>query len=230
MILTPRISASISRLVISLALLIACSLQADAQLKLKYERDSIPLFRGFAVSFDLAGFAEKMLGSHGQIEGALRLNLHDQYFPIVEVGLGSASHVNDAVTTISYRTRAPYFRVGADVNIMNKKHTGNRVFVGFRYGYTNYKVDVFHPKLIDPVWMDVNEYNVVGEPCHQHWVEVLFGLDAKIYGPLHLGWSGRFRFRVSHNDGVIGKTWYVPGYGIQNGSTMGYSFYAAFDI
>ncbi len=230
MTLRTPISASISRLVISLTLIIVCSSQASAQLKLKYERDSIPLFRGFAVSFDLAGFAEKALGTHGQYEGAFRVNLHDQYFPIVEAGIGVANHVNDMVTNITYKTRAPYFRVGADVNIMNKKHTGNRVFVGLRYGFTNYKVDVFHPGLTDPVWKDVSEYRVVGEACNQHWIEILFGLDAKIYGPFHLGWSGRYRFRVAHHDGIIGKTWYVPGYGIQGSSTVGYSFYAAFDI
>ena len=230
MTLWNRISASISRLAVSALLFLACGTGAQAQFSVKYERDSIPLFRGFAVSFDLAGFAETLLSSHGQYEGALRLNLHDQYFPIVEVGWGRARHIDDEVTSITYKTQAPYFRVGADVNLMFKKHTGNRVFFGVRYGFTAYNVNIFRSGLKDPVWNDMQDYSISGETCTQHWGEVLFGLDAKVYGPLYIGWSGRCRFRFAHNDGVMGKTWYVPGYGLQDSSVLGYSFYVAVDI
>ena len=73
-----NISTSISRLVISLVLLVAAS-SAHAQLRIfRMEKDSIPLFRGFSVSFDLVGPAKLILSDHGEIEGGLRINLHDQ--------------------------------------------------------------------------------------------------------------------------------------------------------
>ncbi len=201
-----------------------------AQGFLKLERDSVPFFRGFAVSADLVGAAQMMLSDYGQYEGALRLNLHDQYFPVVEVGYGKANHENDAVTSITYRTKAPYFRVGVDVNIMKKKHTGNRIFAGVRYAYTNYKVDILQPATKDPVWQwntatDVNDLRL-----YQHWAEVLFGIDAKIAGPLHLGWSVRYRMRMSHNDNKIGQAWYVPGYGLQDTGNLGATFNVSIDI
>ncbi len=230
MICRHHISVSISRLAISLLLLIACSSGASAQLSLKYKRDSIPLFNGFCVAVDLGGLAQKALSSYGQYEAALRVNLHNQYFPIVEAGLGVARHNDDEVTSISYKTRAPYFRLGGDVNIMNNKHTGNRVYLGVRYGFTSYKVDISRPQLIDPVWKYYMDYDVRGERCHQHWGEILFGLEAHIFGPIHLGWSGRYRFRFAHHDGIIGKSWYVPGYGKQESSALGYSFYLSVDI
>ena len=87
-------------------------LSASAQGFLKLQQDSIPFFRGFAVSADLVGLAQMQLGDYGQYEAALRLNLHDQYFPIVELGVGKANHVDDEVTHITYKTSAPYFRVG----------------------------------------------------------------------------------------------------------------------
>lgn len=226
----PLISASISRVAISLLLLTACCMEAGAQRFLKLEKDTIPLFRGFAVSFDLAGFAQMQLSDYGQYEGALRLNLHDQYFPIFELGLGRANHDDDPVTGITYKTTAPYFRVGCDVNIMNNKHTGNRVFVGFRYAYTSYKVDIGHPVFEDPVWKWDSTFEMTGERCYQHWAEVVFGLDGKLFGPLHLGWSGRYRIRIAHDDGAMGKTWYVPGFGTQDSSGLGYTFYLALDI
>ena len=204
--------------------------QTQAQGFLKFERDSIPFFRGFAVSVDLVGVLQMHLGDYGQYEGALRLNLHDQYFPIVELGYGHANHSNDIVTEISYKTKAPYFRIGADFNLMKNKHTGNRIYGGLRYGFTHYKVDISRPVFKDPWWQRDTYYGVEGEPCHQHWLEVVFGLDAKVAGPLHLGWSVRYRRRIAHNDGLMGNAWYVPGYGIQGSTRLGGTFNIAIDI
>ena len=80
---------------------------ASAQLKFfALQKDSIPLFRGFAVSFDLVGAAMMQLSDYGQYEGALRINLHDEWFPIVEVGYGKANHEDDPVTGLRYKTAA----------------------------------------------------------------------------------------------------------------------------
>ncbi len=224
------ISTSVSRLAISLLLLLSGWHGASAQGFLKFEKDTIPMFRGFAVSFDLVGFAQMQLSDYGQYEGALRLNLHDQYFPIVEVGLGRANHQDDDITGLSYKTTAPYFRIGADVNIMKNKHTGNRIFAGIRYAYTNYEADIARSPFDDPVWKWYTSYDVRGQACYQHWAELLFGIDARVFGPFHLGWNARYRLRLAHKDGWIGNMWYVPGYGLQDTSTLGASFYASIDI
>jgi len=222
-------SSSALRLAISL-LAVLLSAGAGAQGAFKYQRDTIPFFRGFAVSVDLAGIGQQVFGDRGQFEAALRLNLHDQYFPTFELGYGRANHEEDEVTGLSYKTQAPYFRIGADVNIMKNKHTGNRVFVGLRYAFTSYNVDVSRAPFSDPTWGWTTYYDVSGVACSQHWAELLFGVDAKIAGPLHLGWSARYRTRISHDDGIIGKTWYVPGFGTQDSSTLGATFNVIIDI
>ncbi len=209
---------------------LACLTPSSAQGFLKFERDTVPFFRGFAVSADLVGMAQMQLSDHGQYEGALRLNLHDQYFPVLEIGVGRANHVEDEVTEITYKTTAPYFRLGVDFNIMKNKHAPNRLYVGVRYGFTSYKVSIDRKPFPDPVWKWPTSYGIVDEPCKQHWAEILFGVDAKIAGPLHLGWSARYRNRLSHRDGVMGKTWYVPGYGIQDTSSLGATFNVIIDI
>ena len=224
------IFASISRLAISIVLALAAATGADAQGFLKFELDSVPFFRGVAVGADLAGAIQMHLSDYGQYEGFVRVNLHDQYFPTVELGYGKASHENDEVTGINYHTSAPYFRIGADVNIMKKKHTGNRIFAGLRYGFTSYKIDVDRPAFPDPVWKWDTSFGVKDEKCNQHWVEALLGIDAKVAGPLHMGWSVRYRKRLSHDDGLTGKVWYVPGYGVQESSRLGYSFNVSIDI
>ena len=101
------ISTSISRSVISIVLLWGAITTADAQKLFRLEKDSIPIMRGFQVSFDLVGAAQTVWGDYGQYEAALRLNLHDQWFPVVELGYGQASREDDPITELSYKTKAP---------------------------------------------------------------------------------------------------------------------------
>lgn len=233
MIRLSSICTFISKSRLWLVMLLVCHLSmgtASAQGFLKLQRDTVPFFRGFAVSADLVGLAQMHLSDYGQYEGALRINLHDQYFPVVELGIGRADHDYDEVTNLSYKTSAPYFRIGADVNIAKNKHAHNRIYAGVRYGYTSYKVDISRQPFPDPVWKWNTSYGVVGEQCSQHWAELVFGIDAKMAGPLHLGWSVRYRNRLSHDNGQMGNTWYVPGYGIQDTSTLGATFNVIIDI
>ena len=225
-----NISTSISRLVISLVLLVAAS-SAHAQLRIfRMEKDSIPLFRGFSVSFDLVGPAKLILSDLGEIEGGLRINLHDQWFPVVEIGVGKADHKGDETTGIYYKTTAPYFRVGIDLNLLKNQHQANRLYGGLRYAFTSYKVDILRPDLIDPVWKYHSDFGEEGIKCNMHWFEVVFGVEAKIFGPLHLGWNVRYKRRITHKEGDIGQSWYVPGFGINDTDNLGADFRVIIDI
>lgn len=230
MIRRKYISSYIRILSVSLLLLMPVS-RASAQWKFfSLQKDSIPVFRGFAVSFDLVGLAMMQFSDYGEYEGALRLNIHDEWFPIFELGYGKANHERDEVTGISYRTKAPYYRIGIDKNLLKDKHGPNRLYAGLRYAFTSYKVDLEHDNFPDPVWQWDTGFGVLGEPCSCHWLEIVMGVDAKIYGPLHLGWSVRYKHRLAHNDGIIGRTWYIPGYGTDGGSPLGATFNVIIDI
>ena len=196
------ISTYTSTRIFSLLLLLIVSATTHAQSKMfRMEKDSIPLFRGFAVSFDLVGPMMMALSDHGEIEGALRINLHDQWFP-----------------------------VGMDWNIMKNKHADNRLYAGFRYGFTSYKLDIIREALPDPVWKNTSGFGKKDMGCSMHWLEAVFGIDAKIFGPLHLGWMVRYKRRIAHNDGDLGATWYVPGFGINDNDTFGANFNVIVDI
>lgn len=232
MTLRPHISNSISRLIVSLLMLFVgiSSTQAQVTKMFKMEKDSIPLFCGFSVSFDLVGPAMMMLTTHGEYEGALRVNLHDQWFPIFELGLGRANHKNDEVTGLTYKTTAPYFRLGMDWNILRKKHQSNRMYAGFRYAFTSYNVDIIRENLPDPVWQTASGFGVEGSRCNMHWMEIVLGIDSKVFGPLHLGWTVRYKRRLVHNDGALDATWYVPGFGINDKDNIGANFNVIIDI
>ena len=112
------ISSYIRISTISLLLLMSAT-NASAQMKFfSLQKDSIPVFRGFALSFDLVGAAMMQFSDYGHYEGALRVNIHDEWFPVFELGYGKADHERDEVTRITYRTKAPYFRVGIDKNLV----------------------------------------------------------------------------------------------------------------
>lgn len=222
-----NISSYISSIAISIMLL--CAMAANAQEKNIEKKDSVSFFRGFAVSVDLVGPIQMLTGDYGQYEAALRINLKDKYFPVLELGIGKTDHDND-VTQISYKTTAPYAKIGVDFNLLKNKHDIYRLYAGVRYAFTSFKYDLSHPEITDPVWGGTAQYSAEGVQCNYHWIEALIGVDAKIWGPLHLGWSLRYKSRISYNDGDLGNSWYVPGFGKTGSSTIGGTFNVAIDI
>ncbi len=222
-----NIFSYISSIAISLMLLLAST--ANAQEKNVEKKDSVPLLRGFAVSVDLVGPAQMFLGDYGQYEAALRINLRDKYFPVFELGLGKADHDND-VTKISYKTSAPYAKIGIDFNLLKNKHDIYRLYAGARYAFTSFKYDLSHPDITDPVWGSTAVYSAKGVKCNYHWIEAVIGVDAKIWGSLHLGWSVRYKSRIAYDDGELGNSWYVPGFGKTGGSNIGGTFNVSIDI
>lgn len=227
-----RISSFISRAIAISLLLLAVATPSAAQERKgieKQEADTVALFRGVAVSADLVGLVQLAVSDYGQYEAALRINLKDKYFPVVELGYGKAD-ANDITTSMTFRTKAPYGRVGLDFNLLRNKHDIYRAYAGFRYGCTFYKFDVEGEGIKDPVWGDDVPFSVTGVKANYHWIEGVFGVDAKIAGPLRLGWSVRYRSRIAHDDGTLGNTWYVPGYGKKGGTRLGGTFNIIFEI
>lgn len=219
----------ISVLAISMLAFLPQAVYAQKNILPAVEEDSIPLFRGFAVSVDAVGPVQLAISGYGQYEAALKVNLKDRYFPVIELGIGESDYEDEA-TAVRYKTRAPYGRIGCDFNVTKNKHDIYRVFAGVRYAFTSFKYDVSGPVINDPVWGGEFQYGADKEEGAYHWLEGLVGVDAKIYGPLHLGWTVRYRSRLSEKTGDIGKPWYVPGFGKQGGSRLGATFNISFAL
>jgi hypothetical protein len=223
MISRNSISISILRSIVFSLLLFAALPNTYAQrsrkelqekMRIKQIDDSILFFRGFQVKADMVGLVQKAVSDYGQYEAGVRVNFKDKYFPVLELGLGEADHHN-VITQISYKTSAPYGKIGADFNIMKNKHDIYRVYVGFRYAYTSFKFDVDHPDITDPVFGGTTPFFGHDIKAKWHWAEILAGIDAKIWGPFHLGWSARYKRRLKNDNGELGNVWYVPGFGKQ---------------
>ena len=186
---------------------------------------------GVAVGADLCGLGMKLAGCDwSQMEVLARLSIYDKYFPIFELGIGEADHEGRELDN-HFSVRAPYFRVGADFNF-TKKHNGNRLFLGLRYGFSAYNYDIDSPvPLVDPVWKQQQELQLHDLSGNAHWAEIVFGLETRLWTIVRLGWDARFKFRIKQKADAVGNPWFVPGYGKNDGSTSwGGTFKLLFDI
>lgn len=189
----------------------------------------LPLFSGMSVSADLCGAVMAAAGAYGQWEGAFRLHLREEFFPVVEAGWGVCDHTNET-TNLHYKTSAPYFRIGCDYNFMKDKTSGNRIFGGLRYAFTSFKYDVDGPPIKDPVYGTMTEFSYHDVSSNAQWMEVVFGLEARVWKFLHLGWSFRYRFQTHEKKSALGNSWYIPGYGKTGSTRLGGTFNLVFDI
>lgn len=225
-----RISRYISATLISLAA--SCTMQAQDTRKIAEDltQKEAPLFGGVAVSADLVGVVMKMSNAdYSQMEVAARLNFKGKYFPVFELGYGESDY-QGAETGNTYKTHAPYFRIGADYNFTKKWYTGNRLYLGLRYGFTSFNYDAGSPGFTDPVWNVEVPFSFEGLHANFHWGEVVFGIETRIWTIFHLGWNIRYKIRMSHSENVELLPWYVPGFGKFGSSCIGGTFNIIFDI
>lgn len=188
-----------------------------------------PLFGGVNVGVDLCGAVMASFGAWGQYEGQLRANFLNTWFPVVEVGVGVSDHDGEE-TELHYRTHSPYFCLGCDYNVLKEHQSGNRLFVGLRYAFSPFKYDVAGPAFNDPVYGGELPFRYSGLKSTAHWAEAVLGVDVKVWRFVRLGWSFRYKFMFKEKETVVGKSWYVPGYGKSGGKMLGGSFNLSFDI
>jgi hypothetical protein len=215
------------------ALLIFTPSNSWAQKKHTAEVDTVKVnfFNGIAVHAELIGAIQMIASDHGQLEAGLRLNLKDRYFPAFEIGIGKADEKDEYIDDSWFKTRAPYFRIGCDYNILRNKHDPYKAFVGLRYGFSRFDYDTTVGKITqiedDPATeedessTETTYTDYKGLNGTYHWLEAVFGVDAKIWGPLHLGWDVRYRRALTNKHSDVAEPWYIPGFG--NKKTAGFT-------
>lgn len=203
-----------------------------------------PLWNGLFVGADIWGVAGKMLGSDfssGEVMACL--DIKHRYFPTVEIGYGSTDTWNDF--GIHYKTGAPYFRIGMDYNTLYKKKHGHMLLVGARLAASSFKYDIMTPSLNDPiyggsfgnpnledaVWGEAQPgFNHPGMKGSMMWLEISVGIRTKVYKQIYMGWSLRYRSKLSASTDTYGNPWYVPGFGKFGSSTLGITYTISYQL
>ena len=209
-------------------LLISLCLSAHAQQQAQ-QKEKARVLSGVAVSADLVGFAMKACNAkYANMEVGARINILDKYFPAAELGIGDCKR-ESAETGNTFSATAPYMRFGLDYNF-NKKHNGNRLFGLFRYGFSNFKYDVANKAFADPIFGTTVPLEMNGEKATGHWLEFGVGVETKLWKFIRLGWSMRYKFRISMKSPDGGDPYFIPGYGKNDTNGWGGTVNLVFDV
>ena len=190
------------------------------------EKNDSAFFQGVWVSVDVFGFLNQALGSDiSTTEASIEVNLMNRFFPVVELGYGSMDTTDDEMD-IHFKTSAPFFRIGANYNVFYKKpHLPGYFTVGLRYGFTSFKYDIQAPALVDPNWGHTQvpfDYN--GMKTKVGWLELVLGLKANVYKNFYMGFTARYRSRLSMTKHENSEPYYIPGYGRGKSSNFGLTY------
>ena len=220
------ISTYIIALLMASSLMLPTSLHAQEKKIQTEEEQPQPLFQSIYVGADVFGFMNQALGSDiMSTEASIEVHLKNRFFPVVEIGYGSIETTNDE-TDIYYKTSAPYFRVGLDYNVFYKKpHLPGFFTVGLRYGYSSFNYDIESPALVDPNWGHTTiPFSYKGVESNASWAELVLGMKANVFNNFYMGFSIRYRSRLSVKKHENSEPYYIPGYGKGKSSNFGITY------
>ncbi|MDR2858873.1 MAG: DUF6048 family protein [Mediterranea sp.] len=221
---------------INLFLLLTCvSLQAQNAQGTEGDAESVSLYNGIYVGTDIYGMGNQLLGSdilYNEI--IVDVNLQRRFFPVAEIGYGKADAWGEGGA--HYKTAAPYFRIGMNYNTMYKKKRESHLYVGVRYGVSNFTYDVEQLSMKDPVWNETAgnnpalkdevwggsslPYEYSKLKATMQWYELVIGVRVQVYKNLMAGWSVRKKIPLSSSVSEYGDPWYIPGFGIYGSSKL----------
>lgn len=194
----------------------------DSTLINRVPKMEFPLFHALTVGVNVWDPIMRAFGQKfGVADAWLELSLHNRYKPIVEVGLGTADNTPSGMNFTYKSPMSMYFRLGANYNFLYNSNPSYSVFAGLRYGFSpfTYHVDDIH--ISDGYWGESSVINIPSQNATAGWLEVVFGLRVKIWGPVSAGWSLKYHSIIHESKSAYGKPWYIPGYGSRNGSITG---------
>ncbi|MCE2615657.1 MAG: DUF6048 family protein [Phocaeicola sp.] len=206
--------------------------QAEAKTERKIQYSKVKFFQGVSAGVDIFGLINKTLGGdYKNIETTFQVNLKNRYMPIVEIGQGAIDITNNE-TNVHFKTSAPYIRIGMDMNMMYKKpELPGYITLGVRLGHTSFSYDVNAPNLTDPNWKNITmPFSYKGVKSNANWLEIVVGVRAKIIKGLRMGWSVRYKSRLSMKKNENSDPYYIPGYGKGKKSTYGCTYNISYDL
>jgi len=128
-----------------------------------------------------------------------------------------------------YSNQGAYFRVGVDVNFLTKDPDKNMFFLGARYGLALFSEDLVIDT-VDPVWGNFTT-SYSNEGLRGTWFELTTGVRVKIWKVIWVGYTARFKFGLSTNDGGDMIPHDVPGYGrADKDSEWGFNYQVFFRL
>ena len=178
-----------------------------------------PLLTDLAVGINIADPLFMALGqSYASIDVNATLNMWNRLQPAVELGIGWAKTTPDGMN-YTYRGKpSPYFKVGANYNLMFKNSPYYQALIGVRLGYSTFGYDISDIHYHNTYWGEDINVDISGERSHALWGEALVGLKVKLWDRLSMGWMLRYHGIFNYGKNDRSQPWFIPGYGPRNSS------------
>lgn len=187
------------------------------KVKMKY-----PLMKGLTIGVNLWDPIMRAFGQkYGLIDFSAELNMHNRFFPTVEVGFGTADSKPE---DMNFRYKSPlsvFGKIGASYNFLYNKDEDYQFLAGFRLGYSLFKYDITEINVKSDYWKQDEALEILDQKSNATWLEIVLGLKIRLVKNVSMGWLFRYRnlFHVKENKNS--SPWYIPGYGHRNRSING---------
>ncbi len=185
------------------------------------------LSNGLRIGFDLGRVANYYIQNHKNfsLEGSADIG-YQRWLGVVELGYGN---VKDGRTDVySYNSNGAFARIGIERNLL--KGGDDVVFWGLRYGIGRVSYEYSFYNITDPVWGNTSG-SVPKIAAMQHWSELVGGIKAEVLKNIYLGFTLRFRVKLSGNYNTDMAPISVPGYGSALKNTgFGANYYISYRI
>lgn len=187
-----------------------------------------PRFQSVTVGLNVWDLAARAFGqAHGLASVWAELSLHNWIKPFVEVGVGSADYTPKDESYHYRSSLAPFFKLGVNYNFLYNSDPRYSVYVGLRYGLTNFSYNVDNVALESGYWDESLTLNVPSQRLTAGYAEALFGLRVQILSNISLGWEVKWHQIMHESTLKYGRPWYIPGYGTRSmgfGATFSVSY------
>lgn len=179
--------------------------------------DTAQLFQGVMVGVDLFDPVAQLLGqNYGGYMLHVEVDLMHRFFPVWEIGVGSAYEKPDDMNYTYTGNTALYNRIGMNYNFTYKNPAYDFFYVGFRYGFSTYSYEITDISMESSYWEQIYTTNIYDQHASAHWFEGVVGVQVDLYKGLMLGWSVAYKWMLYESTPKGSDPWYIPGFGTKS--------------
>lgn len=173
-----------------------------------------PLLYSASVGFNFFDGVMSLFGQkHSSYDIQASVSLHNWIEPVIELGIGFAdNHPEDS--NFRYKGKPSFYgKIGANYNFLYKSNPDYQVYLGLRFGYSNFKYEIADVTINSDYWGQTNNFTITDQKAYSLYGQAVAGIKVKIWKQISMGWSFRYGFKMKSTEGSNSTPWFIPGYG-----------------
>ena len=173
-----------------------------------------PLLYSASVGFNFFDGVMTLFGQkHASYDVSASVSLWNWIEPTVELGLGFANNQPET-GNFHYKGKPSFYgKIGFNYNFLYKSNPDYQVYLGLRFGYSDYRYEITDNTISSGYWGQTNVFNITDQHASAFYGQAIGGIKVKIWKWFSMGWSFRYGFKMKASDGTNSTPWFVPGYG-----------------